>query len=117
MSQSPSPQRIVLITPVQAVAERWGALSHQLAFQLTILPSGADADIDYDCNVLIWHDVIGVGGVPQQLKHKGYPVWLLDTERLPKKLGGRLPPGYQPADYYLVEPFNSDDLQSILAAW
>jgi hypothetical protein len=110
--------RIGLITSDSTLASIFDPVLRMLDLELVIAPPDSDRDI-VNVDLLLWHDSEAVGCVPTHLAALGVPVMHLaplgQTQSL--RLGGRCPPGYQAADYYLVYPFDSADAVAIFGYW
>jgi hypothetical protein len=110
--------RIALITTDSTLASIFDPVLRTLEMELVI----ATRDSDLGCvnvDLLLWHDRDAIGCVPTHLAALGVPVMHLapSGQSQSQRVGSRCPSGYQPADYYLVYPFDSEDAVTIFCYW
>ena len=110
--------RIALITIDITLASIFDPVLRRLDAELVVTTPHCDLQ-HMNADLLLWHDRDAIGCVPAYLARMSIPVMHLASSEQSKlqRLGRPYPAGYQGADYYLVYPFDSEDVVTIFRYW
>jgi hypothetical protein len=110
--------RIALITIDRTLASIFDLVLQRLDTELIVTTPDCDFH-EMTVDLLLWHDRDAITCVPAALARVGVPVMNLSSSKQSQswRLGQSHPAGYQVADYYLVYPFDSEDVMLIFRYW